>query len=64
MIVPVLMPDFLVLELTLFSALYLQNTGLVLLFVVLQFCALTWYGLSYIPGARQCFLATCSRVLS
>jgi len=48
--------------LTLFAALYLANSGLTLLFVILQFCALFWYSLSYIPGARACFLGCCKKV--
>lgn len=39
--------------LTLFSAFYLQSGGLTLLFCLLQFCALIWYTLSYIPYARE-----------
>jgi hypothetical protein len=35
---------------TLFAALYLKNSGLTMLFAFLQYCALFWYTLSYIPG--------------
>lgn len=48
---------------TIVSAVVLRNTGLTILFVAVQFCALCWYTLSYIPGARACFLATCRKVL-
>ncbi|KAI4889786.1 hypothetical protein NFI96_030813, partial [Prochilodus magdalenae] len=30
-----------------------KNRGLALVFCVLQFLAFTWYGLSYIPFARD-----------
>eukprot|EP00039_Didymoeca_costata_P009363 m.123827 g.123827 ORF g.123827 m.123827 type:complete len:183 (-) comp14458_c0_seq3:2648-3196(-) len=38
---------------TLFSALYWKEALLCLLFVIVQFLAVTWYGLSYIPYARR-----------
>ncbi|CAL8108371.1 unnamed protein product [Orchesella dallaii] len=41
------------LVLTLFFALKVGNGGLVLLFVIIQFLAMTWYSLSYIPYARD-----------
>lgn len=47
--------------LTLICALVLHNTGLTILCVVIQFLALTWYSISYIPFARdaviKCFSA-------
>lgn len=39
--------------LTLCAAFWWKNNGLALLFCVLQFLAFTWYGLSYIPFARD-----------
>ncbi|XP_029942115.1 SFT2 domain containing 2b [Salarias fasciatus] len=39
--------------LTLCAAFWWKNNGLALLFCVLQFIAFTWYGLSYIPFARD-----------
>ncbi|XP_074648607.1 vesicle transport protein SFT2B-like [Tubulanus polymorphus] len=48
--------------LTLCSALWWKIAGLALLFCILQFLALTWYSISYIPFARdavkKCF-ASC-----
>jgi len=52
---------FVMFILTLVSAFALKNSGLALLCCVLQFLALTWYSLSYIPFARdavkKCFAA-------
>ncbi len=39
--------------LTLISAFWWQKKGLTILFCILQFCAMTWYSLSYIPYARD-----------
>ncbi|KAG7326917.1 hypothetical protein KOW79_010318 [Hemibagrus wyckioides] len=44
------------LVLTLCSAFWWKNTGLALLFCILQFLALTWYSLSYIPFARDALI--------
>ncbi|KAM4711341.1 vesicle transport protein SFT2B-like isoform 2-T2 [Anableps anableps] len=44
------------LVLTLCAAFWWKNNGLALLFCVLQFLAFTWYGLSYIPFARDAVL--------
>ncbi|XP_051283104.1 vesicle transport protein SFT2B isoform X2 [Dicentrarchus labrax] len=41
------------LVLTMCAAFWWKNNGLALLFCVLQFLAFTWYGLSYIPFARD-----------
>ncbi|CAN9498310.1 unnamed protein product [Ophioblennius macclurei] len=41
------------LVLTLCAAFWWKNNGLALLFCVMQFIAFTWYGLSYIPFARD-----------
>nr|XP_033798300.1 vesicle transport protein SFT2B isoform X1 [Geotrypetes seraphini] len=50
--------------LTLCAAFWWHNKGLVLLFCLLQFLAMTWYSLSYIPFARdavkKCFSACLS----
>ncbi|KFQ39578.1 Vesicle transport protein SFT2A, partial [Mesitornis unicolor] len=40
------------LSLTLCAAFWWNNKGLALLFCILQFLAMTWYSLSYIPFAR------------
>ncbi|XP_063734207.1 vesicle transport protein SFT2B-like isoform X2 [Eleginops maclovinus] len=40
-----------------------KNNGLALLFCVLQFLAFTWYGLSYIPFARDGVMKLCSTCL-
>ncbi|XP_020640578.1 vesicle transport protein SFT2B [Pogona vitticeps] len=49
------------LTLTLCSAFWWENKGLALIFCILQFFALTWYSISYIPFARdavkKCFEA-------
>jgi hypothetical protein len=39
--------------LTLTSALYWKNTLLCIIFVAVQFCAVIWYTLSFIPFARS-----------
>ena len=39
--------------LTLCSALWWHKKGLAIIFCILQFCAMTWYSLSYIPYARD-----------
>ncbi|KAM9836196.1 SFT2 domain containing 2b isoform 2-T2 [Aulostomus maculatus] len=41
------------LALTLCAAFWWKNNGLALLFCILQFLAFTWYGLSYVPFARD-----------
>mmetsp|Transcript_9601 Transcript_9601/g.24456 ORF Transcript_9601/g.24456 Transcript_9601/m.24456 type:complete len:176 (+) Transcript_9601:356-883(+) len=38
---------------TLVSAIYYQSALLTLIFICLQFCAMIWYSISYIPYARQ-----------
>ncbi|XP_073989151.1 vesicle transport protein SFT2B [Rhodnius prolixus] len=38
---------------TLFAAIYLKNAPLCLLFLILQWLAMVWYSLSYIPYARD-----------
>lgn len=49
--------------LTLFSALYLQKPKLATLFMFLQFLAMTWYSLSYIPYARDAVKKAVSSVM-
>ncbi|KAG9277553.1 vesicle transport protein SFT2B-like [Astyanax mexicanus] len=44
------------LVLTLCAAFWWKNKGLALLFCILQFLAFTWYGLSYIPFARDALI--------
>lgn len=44
------------LVLTLCAAFWWKNNGLALLFCILQFLAFTWYGLSYIPFARDAII--------
>merc|ERR1712156_110024 len=39
--------------LTLVSAAVFEKKGLTVLFCILQFCAMTWYSISYIPYARD-----------
>ena len=41
------------LVLTLVSAFILAKKGLTIIFCILQFCAMTWYSISYIPYARD-----------
>ncbi|XP_075951173.1 vesicle transport protein SFT2B-like [Anarhichas minor] len=48
------------LALTLCAAFWWKNNGLALLFCVLQFLAFAWYGLSYIPFARDGVMKLCS----
>lgn len=51
------------LVLTLCSAFWWQNKGLAVLFCILQFLALTWYSLSYIPFARDALIKMFSMCL-
>ncbi|XP_047432260.1 vesicle transport protein SFT2B-like [Mugil cephalus] len=46
--------------LTLCAAFWWRNNTLALVFCVLQFLAFTWYGLSYIPFARDAVFKLCS----
>eukprot|EP00091_Calanus_sinicus_P025393 TRINITY_DN9673_c0_g1_i1.p2 TRINITY_DN9673_c0_g1~~TRINITY_DN9673_c0_g1_i1.p2 ORF type:complete len:117 (-),score=28.47 TRINITY_DN9673_c0_g1_i1:77-427(-) len=41
------------LVLTLCSAFWWRKNVLALMFVIIQFCAMTWYSISYIPYARD-----------
>eukprot|EP01105_Mastigella_eilhardi_P025165 TRINITY_DN6754_c0_g1_i1.p1 TRINITY_DN6754_c0_g1~~TRINITY_DN6754_c0_g1_i1.p1 ORF type:complete len:193 (-),score=53.64 TRINITY_DN6754_c0_g1_i1:48-584(-) len=49
---------FLAIAFTLFSALYVGSSLLVILALFVQVCALVWYILSYIPGAPDCVKRT------
>lgn len=51
---------FVFLALTLLSAFLWKKNGLALIFCVLQFLAMTWYSLSYIPYARDLVKKTVS----
>jgi len=44
---------FVFMVLTLIAGIAIQKGGLTLLFCILQFCAMTWYSISYIPFARD-----------
>ncbi|XP_068612495.1 vesicle transport protein SFT2B-like [Brachionichthys hirsutus] len=47
------------LALTLCAAFLWRNVGLALAFCALQFLSFCWYGLSYVPFARETFLKCC-----
>ncbi|KAJ8246996.1 hypothetical protein GJAV_G00257590 [Gymnothorax javanicus] len=49
--------------LTLCAAFWWKNNGLALLFCILQFLAFAWYGLSYIPFARDAVMKMFSMCL-
>ncbi|CAF0968619.1 unnamed protein product [Adineta ricciae] len=49
---------------TLVSALALKIGVLVLIFVIIQFLALAWYTISYIPFAREAITSCCRGVMS
>jgi len=51
LIATILMMVFL--GLTLAAALWWGKKGLAIIFCVMQFCAMTWYSISYIPYARD-----------
>ncbi|KAG5261978.1 hypothetical protein AALO_G00290730 [Alosa alosa] len=50
--------------LTLCAAFWWKNNGLALLFCILQFLAFAWYGLSYIPFARDAVMKLFSACLN
>ncbi|CAB3361373.1 Hypothetical predicted protein [Cloeon dipterum] len=52
------------LVMTLVAAIWLHKAGLSLLFVILQFLAMTWYSLSYIPYARDAVKKSVNACLS
>jgi len=45
--------------LTLMAALWWKNVALTVIFMIIQFCALFWYCLSYIPFGRDIFKKCC-----
>eukprot|EP00744_Colponema_vietnamica_P010866 GILI01015309.1.p1 GENE.GILI01015309.1~~GILI01015309.1.p1 ORF type:complete len:171 (+),score=33.08 GILI01015309.1:30-515(+) len=49
---------------TLLSACVWKQPILVLVFVLIQFCALVWYVLSYIPGGRSMMKSMCGNMIS
>ncbi|XP_001371701.2 vesicle transport protein SFT2A [Monodelphis domestica] len=52
------------LVLTLCAALWWHKKGLALLFCILQFLAMSWYSLSYIPYARDAVKKCCTSLIS
>ena len=50
--------------LTLCSAFWWRKNVLALMFVVIQFCAMTWYSISYIPYARDAVCSCVDKVIS
>jgi len=52
------------LVLTLCSAFWWKKGVLALMFVVIQFLAMTWYAISYIPYARDAVLKCCNGLIS
>ncbi|XP_064628435.1 vesicle transport protein SFT2A-like [Lineus longissimus] len=55
---------FVCLVLTLMAALWWKIAGLAILFCVLQFLALTWYSISYIPFARDAIKKCCASCMT
>ncbi|XP_056147770.1 vesicle transport protein SFT2A [Lampris incognitus] len=52
------------LVLTVCAALWWQRKGLAILFCILQFLAMTWYSISYIPFARDAVIKCVTTCLS
>jgi len=52
------------LVLTLCSAFWWKKSVLALMFVVIQFLAMTWYSISYIPYARDAVMKCCDGLIS
>lgn len=52
------------LVLTLCAVFWWHKTGLAILFCILQFLAMTWYSLSYIPFARDAVMKCCTSCLN
>jgi len=50
--------------LTLCSAFWWKKNVLALMFVVIQFCAMTWYSISYIPYARDAICGCIDKIIS
>ncbi len=55
---------FLAIGLTLFMAIKVKSTIGVIIAIVIQMCAYTWYVLSYIPFARSMVKKCCSSIVS
>jgi len=51
------------LVLTLCSAFWWNKKILALLFTVIQFLAMTWYSISYIPYARDAIVSCCNKMI-
>ncbi|XP_058145726.1 vesicle transport protein SFT2A isoform X2 [Dasypus novemcinctus] len=49
---------------TLCAVFWWHKKGLAILFCILQFLAMTWYSLSYIPYARDAVIKCCSSLIS
>lgn len=45
------------------SAFVLKKKILVLIFIIVEFCAYTWYAASYIPFARDCIKGCLKKVV-
>ncbi|XP_076336723.1 vesicle transport protein SFT2A-like [Tachypleus tridentatus] len=52
------------LVLTLCAAFWWKNNGLTILFCIIQFAAMTWYSISYIPYARDAVRKCCESCIS
>ena len=52
------------LVLTLCSAFWWRKNVLALMFVIIQFCAMTWYSISYIPYARDAVIKCADGIIS
>ncbi|MBN3281299.1 SFT2A protein, partial [Polyodon spathula] len=52
------------LVLTLCAVFWWQKKGLAIIFCILQFLAMTWYSLSYIPFARDAIMKCCTTCLN
>ena len=50
--------------LTLCSAFWWRKNVLALMFVVIQFCAMTWYSISYIPYARDAVCKCVDKIIA
>jgi len=50
--------------LTLCSAFWWKKNVLALMFVVIQFCAMTWYSISYIPYARDAVCKCVDKIIA
>jgi len=48
---------------TLYSALEIQQTGLTMVMICVQFGSAVWYGASYVPFAQDCLRSTARTIL-